>query len=448
MRYYVIVARPEDGSILALTVLGGCALPSFTPEHTDARIVDHINAEMRYQLGFDLWTLKCMAQGGSDEHRWRVFTAVARERNLAAFPNAEWLKKGRALSANFVEPVMRDAVAEWFTDYDMPPDSRAPWQSVGWHQGATDWIHAQLAELGLERTAPIVQERAWGLSCTMKVATRTGDVYFKATPPFMAHEGSAMQAVAQRCPELLPPPLATHAERGWLLMADYGGEMLHECEDIARWEDALRLFSDAQVEQVEHIGYWLSRNIPDRRLSRMVEMIDPLIAGCVQMLTGGANGLSESEIGGLRSISMPLKLMCARLAQLGVPHTLVHGDLGGNILMQEDRYTFFDWTDVCVSHPFFEMATISGAYFDESVLKDNPNAEIRLRDAYLEPWAEVMPMERLVEAFEVSRPLGALHQTMTYMWILTNISPDARPELEGGLLHWVRNLVRLCGKSS
>ena len=145
---------------------------------------------------------------------------------------------------------------------------------------------------------------------------------------------------------------------------------------------------------------------------------------------------------------MPLKLMCARLAQYAVPHTLVHGDLGGNILIRDEGYTFFDWTDVCVSHPFFEMATISGAYFDESVLKDNPDAEIRLRDAYLEPWTKLMPVEKLVEAFEASRPLGALHQTMTYMWILTNISPDARPELGGGLLHWVRNLLRLCGKGS
>ena len=103
-----------------------------------------------------------------------------------------------------------------------------------------------------------------------------------------------------------------------------------------------------------------------------------------------------------------------------------------------------------MSHPFFEMATISGAYFDESVLKDSPDAETRLREAYLEPWTRLMPMdmERLVEAFETSRPLGALHQTMTYMWILTNISPDARPELEGGLLHWVRSLLRMCGRSA
>lgn len=433
---------------MALPSSEGWTVPSFESAISDSRIVEHINAEMQRQLGFETWTLKCAARGETEGRRWRLYFATARGKNVSIPKGAKWLGPTEASTVRFDDSVMRGAVEKWFHELDNPSPLSSPWESVGWFAVACGWIHAQLDALGLTAITPITQQRAWGLSCTMKVGTNRGDVYFKGTPPFMAHEGSAMQAVAQRCPELLPAPLASDAKSGWVLMPDYGNEMLHECPDIARWEEALRAFSKVQVEQVEHIGYWLSLNIPDRRLGRMVEMIDPLIGSCEGMLAGGANGLSEPEVDALRSLSMPLKLMCARLAQYAVPHTLVHGDLGGNILIRDEGYTFFDWTDVCVSHPFFEMATISGAYFDESVLKDNPNTEIRLRNAYLEPWAEVMPMERLVEAFEASRPLGALHQAMTYMWILTNISPDARPELEGGLLHWVRNLLRLCGKGS
>ncbi len=344
--------------------------------------------------------------------------------------------------------MIEEAVEAWIAGNDSPSVLRAPWEEIGWHKVAVDWIQTQLAALGFTITSPVVQQRAWGLSCTMKVGTDKGDLYFKATPPFMAHEGRAMQFVAERCPQLLPHPLAVDSERGWLLMSDYGNDLLHECPDISRWEEALSRFAQFQVEQVEHIRHWFSLNIPDRRLGRMVEMIDPLLVSCERMLSGGPNGLSESEVNDLRSLSMPLKLMCARLAQFGVPHTLVHGDLGGNILIREDGYTFFDWTDVCISHPFFEMATISAAYFDESVLKDNLDSDTRLRDAYIEPWTKFQPVDVLTEAFEASRPLGALHQTMTYMWILTNIAPGARPELEGGLLHWVRQLLRLCDRAS
>ena len=103
----------------------------FAPDNTDARVVEHINAEMRRRLGFDVWTLKCAAQSGSDEHRWRVFNAVARERSPAAPPSAEWLEQGRALSAEFAEPLMREAVIAWFDDYGKPSDDRAPWQVHG-----------------------------------------------------------------------------------------------------------------------------------------------------------------------------------------------------------------------------------------------------------------------------------------------------------------------------
>ena len=425
----------------------GWTVPSFAPGITDARIVEHINDEMQGQLGFETWTLKCAARYGVEGETARIFIARARDSGVSAPAGGRWLKPLETLRAGFADLQVGQAVERWLVERDSPSPLSAPWESLGWHELASEWIHTQLTSTGMSPIAPIIQQRAWGLSCTMKVVTPVGDVYFKATPPFMSHEGRVMQAVAQICPELLPSPLAVDSDRGWLLMHDYGGEMLHECPDITRWEEALRLFSRAQVGQSENLRYWLSANIPDRRLGRMVEMIDPLIASCGRMLTGGDNALADSEVENLRSLSLHLKLMCARLAQLTVPHTLVHGDLGGNILVRGDGYTFFDWTDACVSHPFFEMATISGAYFDESVLKDSPDADDRLRNAYLEPWTRYAPMDRLIEEFDAARPLGALHQAMTYMWILTNISPDARPELEGGLLHWVRYLLRQCGRS-
>ena len=446
MRYHIIVVRPEDGSLLVLPSSEGCTVPSFAPDTTDARIVEHINDEMHRQLDFETWTLKCAARSEIEGEASRMFISVARDSGVPAPAVGRWLKPTEIQKADFAEIVVGRAVERWLAERDGPPPLSAPWESIGWHHDACDWIRSQLVSNGMSPTARIIQQRAWGLSCTMKVATDTGDVYFKATPPFMAHEGRVMQAVSQTCPELLPSPLAVDSDRGWLLMPDYGGEMLHECPDITCWEEALHLFSLAQVEQSENIRYWLSANIPDRRLGRMVEMIDPLIASCGRMLTGGDTGLTDAEVQNLRSISLPLKLICARLADFRVPHSLVHGDLGGNILVREDGYTFFDWTDACVSHPFFEMATISGAYFDESVLKDNPDADDRLRKAYLEPWTKYEPMERLIEEFDAARPLGALHQAMTYMWILTNIPPDARAELEGGLLHWVRYLLRLCGR--
>ena len=82
--------------------------------------------------------------------------------------------------------------------------------------------------------------------------------------------------------------------------------------------------------------------------------------------------------------------------------------------------------------------------FDDSPFQDDQDVAVRLRDAYLKPWTVFQPMEKLIQAYEVARPLGALHQAMSYMWILTNIADDARWEFEGGLWQWLKNLLALC----
>ena len=47
--------------------------------------------------------------------------------------------------------------------------------------------------------------------------------------------------------------------------------------------------------------------------------------------------------------------------------TLVHGDVhGANIGWKEDRLRFFDWSESCVGHPFFDLHVIlfdAAAYF-------------------------------------------------------------------------------------
>lgn len=451
MRYYILIVHPADGGALLLRDGDGWTLPSFAPRVTDVRRVGHINDEMRCQLGWDVFTLRCVqsrvSQDADDDgDGWRVYIAEPANADSPTPANMRWAAQSELASVRFAAPEIGQAAAACLADMAAGADDRrAAWQFPGWHFAASEWIHARLAELGLRVAAPIRQERAWALSCTMRVATNGGAAYFKATPPFMAHEGVVMQAVAERCPELLPPPLAIDARRGWLLMPDYGGEMLHESLDIARWEEALGIYARAQARQAAHAGEWLALGCPDRGLARMVGLIDPLIASADRLLGGKPNGLSQAEIGGLRALAMRLKLMCARLAQYRLPHTLVHGDLGGNILMNDEGYAFFDWTDVCVTHPFFDMATISGAYFDEGALPQDADTDARLRDAYLSAWTGYEERERLVEAFEAAKPLGALHQAMSYMWILTNIAPDARAELEGGLAHWLRILLRLCG---
>jgi hypothetical protein len=445
LQYYVIVLHASDARVLLVPESAGWTLPHFTPAVTDFRRVRHINEHMSAQYALESVVQRCVA------HRYDPVSAspyrVYVLKNRRATPHlpwgAQWYSAADLDRVHLAMPEHRALMRRWLqaSTAEAVLALQAPWVKQGWFDDATAWIQAQLAQRHIQAVGPIVQERVWALSCVMRVATSIGEVYFKAVPPFMTQESVAMHEVSRQYPDLLPSPLAVDTERGWMLMPDFGGDSLLRVPDLSCWQEALRRCAHMQVEQARYVDEWLARGIPDRRLPRMVHLTEPLMTLASRLLSGSPPGLSAEEVEGLHTLPLRMHLRCAKLATYGIPPTLVHGDLGGNILVHGERYTFFDWTDVCIAHPFFELTTIIDTVFDDSVLQHGAHVRTQLRDAYLEPWTAYETMERLVEAFEVSTPLGALHQAMSYMWILMNVAEDARWELERGLVMWLRNLL-------
>jgi hypothetical protein len=91
---------------------------------------------------------------------------------------------------------------------------------------------------------------------------------------------------------------------------------------------------------------------------------------------------------------------------------------------------FFDWAESSVSHPFFSFLLFLPDA--TSRLSHVPDARRRLRDAYLDPWTACAPMDRLIEAFELSQPCAALyHALLQHRCVLPNLEPESRWELQG-----------------
>lgn len=106
---------------------------------------------------------------------------------------------------------------------------------------------------------------------------------------------------------------------------------------------------------------------------------------------------------------------------------LVHGDFHpGNVAVRDGRLWFFDWTDVCVAHPFFDLVTF--LEFDDEQYE--PDRRARLLNAYLSVWADDESDKRVLEAWRLARILGALHQAVSYQHIVRTLEPAARPDLD------------------
>ncbi|MCH7653775.1 MAG: phosphotransferase [Chloroflexi bacterium] len=443
--YHLLIAHPSLPRVLLMRKEGGWRLPSFVPEERDFRVVGHINEAAHTLVGTETFVRRCLRHHYDLQGRrqYRVYLLTCREGDNSIPDDCRWF--GLEDLPEMGEPDHLEVVERWLNEAEgSAPDGRAPWCAAGWLDDAATWIGEQLKNAGVSQDGPIEQLRSWSLSCLLRLPTSEGDVYFKAVPSFFRGEPAVMRSLSERYPDLVPPPLAVDVQKGWTLMSDFGGKLLGSIPEVDAWEKSTRAFSRLQVEQSKHVDSWIELGCPDRGLKTLAGMIDTLFQDSDLLMLGAPWGITHEELGRLRAMSLRLKLMCARLADYKVPHSLVHGDLGGNVVVKGDGFVFFDWTDACISHPFIDTATIVSWVFDEMELPTEiGELRVRVRDAYLEPWSEFEPMDRLLEAFEVAQPLGALHQAMTYAWLTSSVAEDARWEVQAGLVVWLRNLLKM-----
>jgi Ser/Thr protein kinase RdoA (MazF antagonist) len=168
----------------------------------------------------------------------------------------------------------------------------------------------------------------------------------------------------------------------------------------------------------------------DRRLERLAGQLEGLLTD-----TAALAGLSERECERLPALVPHLQRLCTRLAQYPLPQTLVHGDLYlKNVAYNAGQYQFFDWSDACVTHPFFDMMTI--------YTEKDPRVYLPLRDTYLTLWTDYAPLAQLLEVWELAAPLSYLHQAIGYQHIVAGLEPSAQAEFRNAAPYYVRQALQ------
>jgi Ser/Thr protein kinase RdoA (MazF antagonist) len=221
-----------------------------------------------------------------------------------------------------------------------------------------------------------------------------------------------------------------------MLMAGFGA-MASQSHDTAVWAEALRRFGRIQVACAARVEELLEVGCLDRRLDRLPADVGALLDDDRSLCE-----LEAPEAGRLRALAPRIAGMCERLASYGVPETLVHGDLNlDNIAFDGQGYTYFDWTDGCIAHPFFDLVTMLNNA--DEALGPLEGHQAQLRDAYLAVWGEYASIDRLRAACALALPLGALHQAVSYQHIIAGTEEAARAEWEGAIGYWLRRALAL-----
>ena len=460
---YLAILHADEPRVLMLPGDAGWGLPHaalegrFQLDRGCAAII----ATARRQLGVEATVLD-LVEATVDWVARRVEAVYALEQRgpgWAPPPGARWASHQELAGLEFARPGHRAAVERWLLALergDVSPGYR-PWTRPGWFAAAAAWVEAELARLGHAPTGPVEQVKAWGLSCVLRVPTGGGEIYFKAVPApadqaredagrgagrrglplLFVDEPVLLRALAPGHPDLIPRPLAIDGGRHWMLLPALGRPLAEE-EDRGAAAAVLARVARLQVAVAGQLDALFAAGCLDRRLAVLATQIGPLLDALEAV-----ERLDKAERDRVRASGPLLRELCARLAGYAVPETLVHGDLHPHNVARGPGgpagWLVFDWTDACVAHPYFDLVT----FLHEALgPEDPPETWARLRDAYLEPWAEYEPPERLAAAFALAQPLGALHLAVSYRHLMANLSPAWQQDLWGATAYWLRIMLR------
>lgn len=179
-----------------------------------------------------------------------------------------------------------------------------------------------------------------------------------------------------------------------------------------------RRFAGLQRRTAAVTDELLAAGCLDRRLDVLTGQLDPLIAD-----PAATARLAPEEADELKARAPELKDACRRLARLGLPDTLVHGDMHlGNVARYRGELVYFDWMDACVAHPFIDLHSLQWER-DEKV-------RAALLEEYIAEWEGVVPAERLREAAALAAVVIPLHHAVSYRHIVANLEPASKVELD------------------
>lgn len=307
-----------------------------------------------------------------------------------------------------------------------------PWERPGWRERVRTWIQLELEqrELGITGAIEQVHVRPW--STVLRVPTRAGAVYFKASAPDLAHEPAVTESLSRWRPDDLPTVLAADPERGWLLMVD-GGTRLREVlaadRDLRHWEDLLPRYAELQIDVAGRLGELLKHGIPDRRLASLPERYRRLLDDTEALRIDLPDGIDSVDYGRLRELEPRLAELSARLAASAVPESIHHGDLhDGNIFVRNGHYTLFDWGDGSVSHPFFSLRTAFVSLENTLQIEEGAPEISRLRDAYLEPWTRYASPGELLTTFDLAQRLSPFISALSWYQSVSLLEPSLKKD--------------------
>lgn len=295
---------------------------------------------------------------------------------------------------------------------------RARWARPGGPADDLAWATETLDSLGRRRTGPAVQRRTWNLSSLWTIPTDAGDVWLKAVPPFLAHEGRVLDAMQDRS----VPRLLAFDHEGRVLLEHVAGENQFHA-GLDRLRAMVALLVELQAAWMGREADLLALGMPDWRRGTFLEAAADTVASA-------SEAVAPAVMSALDALVDSLEDRFDAVAACGVPDTLVHGDFHpGNFRSDGRSLVLLDWGDSGVGHPLLDMSS----FLDMTP----PEHHRRLEAVSADAWALAVPGSDPRRAATLLAPLSALRRAVVYRRFLRGIERSEQRYHDRDVLRWL-----------
>jgi hypothetical protein len=215
-------------------------------------------------------------------------------------------------------------------------------------------------------------------------------------------------------------------------------------DDIAGWQEPLRRYAELQRAVSAHVADMVRLGLPDLRPGRLPAQFGWLL-NCAQVReqVGDPDGITEEQYAALTGLSPRLARWCERLAASPVPPSLDHSDLHDYSVFAAPggRYTFFDWADASVAHPFTSLLVCLRVVAHRHGLAPGAPELAWLRDVYLEPWTAEHPAADLREQVRLAMRTGGIGRALTWQRTFPEAAQHIRQEHGAAMAQWLAHLL-------
>lgn len=362
---------------------------------------------------------------------WKSGTILVEAESLEVAPaGTRWQDPTEVIES--FEPVeARSVVRRWTQRRGAsPPPKEPPYARSGWFVRASAWMVERMTDAGLPVTEPPRLAYQGPMGAVLRARSDGRATYLKWPTPAFPHEAAVTQILSRRAPDAVPAVIAAEPAENWLLMHDHRGRPV-EAEPPDRWLDGLRRHAALQRASVE----W-ARDIPaaggqTRSLERLATAIPTMLE------YEGLDGRFAPDVREAWVTAVPrLVDACVALDAVGLPDTLVHGDLHPEniVVTPDDQYVVVDWSDAALGNPFVDLAT----YLTRT--KDG-DLRVRLLDAYVDAWDGVLDRTRLETAGAMAMTVGCLYQVQTYQALDAALDEPDRAIFTGSDAGWAKRAL-------